>query len=496
MLQSSIMRLVVTVVSLLVALVNGEITKDEGVLVLTEANFQEAVDAHEFILVEFYAPWCGHCKALAPEYAKAAGMLAEKESKIMLAKVDATEEAKVAEKFEVRGYPTLKFFRNGKDTEYNGGRTAETIVTWLEKKTGPPAKTLASVEEAKAFIEESEIAVVGLFSDLESADAKAYLEAASNLDDYPFAISSDAAVIAEYKAGISLFKKFDEGRNDLEGEVTEESVTAVVAGNSLPLVVDFSQDTAQKIFSGDIKSHLLLFMSGAAEDHAAKVEIARGIAKDYKGQMLFVTINTDEEDHKRIMEFFGMEESELPSMRIIKLEEDMSKFKPASTELSDSNIRAFVKSYLAGELKPHLMSEEIPEDWDKEPVKVLVAKNFEEVAKDTAKDVLVEFYAPWCGHCKQLTPVWEKLGEKYKDHESIIIGKMDATANELEDIKVQGFPTIKLIQKETNKIIDYNGERTLDGFVKFLESGGVHGAAAEGDDDEEDEDDDLEHDEL
>ena len=50
-----------------------------------------------------------------------------------------------------------------------------------------------------------------------------------------------------------------------------------------------------------------------------------------------------------------------------------------------------------------------------------------------------------------------------QDHESIIIGKMDSTANELEDIKVQGFPTIKLIQKETNKIIDYNGERTLDG---------------------------------
>merc|ERR1719394_1846057 len=348
MLQSSIMRLVVTVVSLLVALVNGEITKDEGVLVLTEANFQEAVDTHEFILVEFYAPWCGHCKALAPEYVKAAGMLAEKESKIMLAKVDATEEAKVAEKFEVRGYPTLKFFRNGKDTEYNGGRTAETIVTWLEKKTGPPAKTLASVEEAKAF-----------------------LEAASNLDDYPFAISSDAAVIAEYKAGISLFKKFDEGRNDLEGEVTEESITKFVTGNSLPLVVEFSQDTAQKIFSGDIKSHLLMFISATSEGYTAKVDIAREIAKDYKGEMLFVTIDTDEEDHKRIMEFFGMEESELPSMRIIHLEEDMAKYRPDSTELSDANIRAFVKAYLGGELKPHLMSEEIPEDWDKEPVKVL-----------------------------------------------------------------------------------------------------------------------------
>jgi protein disulfide-isomerase A1 len=484
---------------MVLCLASAEITKEEGVLVLTEANFQEALDAHEFLLVEFYAPWCGHCKALAPEYAKAAGLLSEKDSPIMLGKVDATEESKVAEKFEVRGYPTLKFFKSGKDTEYNGGRTAETIVSWLDKKTGPPAKTLATVEEAKAFIEENEIAVVGFFADTESPDAKAFLAAASNLDDFVFGLASDAAVIEEYKAaGVVLFKKFDEGRNDLEGEVTEEIVTKFVAGNALPLVVDFNQETAQKIFSGEIKSHLLMFVSAAAEDYASKVEVVRGIAKDYKGQMLFVTINTDEEDHKRIMEFFGMDEAELPSMRIIKLEEDMAKYRPDSTELSDSNIRAFVTSYLAGEIKPHLMSEEVPEDWDSTPVKVLVGKNFDSVARDPAKDVLVEFYAPWCGHCKQLTPIWEKLGEKYKDHESIVIAKMDSTANEIEDIKVQGFPTIKLVQKGENTIIDYNGERTLEGFVKFLESGGVHGAAAEGDDDEEDEEDDLGdgHDEL
>merc|ERR1712059_165113 len=200
-----------------------------------------------------------------------------------------------------------------------------------------------------------------------------------------------------------------------------------VTSNSLPLVVDFNQDTAQKIFSGEVKSHLLLFVSASAEDFSAKVDIAKAIAKDHKGEMLFVTINTDEEDHKRIMEFFGLDESELPSMRIIKLEEDMSKFKPESTELSEENIRLFVKQYLDGEIKAHLMSEEIPEDWDKEAVKVLVGKNFDEVAKDVAKDVIVEFYAPWCGHCKQLTPTWDKLGEKYADHPSIVVAKMDST---------------------------------------------------------------------
>merc|ERR1712131_474135 len=207
------------------------------------------------------------------------------------------------------------------------------------------------------------------------------------------------------------------------------------------------------------------------------------------------TINTDEEDHKRILEFFAIKEDELPTFRAIKLGEDMAKFKPDNDAIESDNIKAFAGDFLDGKLKQHLMSEDVPEDWDKEPVKVLVGKNFEEVALNKEKNVLVEFYAPWCGHCKQLAPTWDKLGEKYKDHETVVIAKMDSTANELEGVKVQGFPTIKLFKKGDNTVVDYNGERTLDGLVRFLDSDGVDGAAAP--DDEEDDDlDDLGHGEL
>ena len=157
-----------------------EVVKEEGVLVLNINNFDEVIKDNPYVLVEFYAPWCGHCKKLAPEYAKAAEALVEKESKAVLAKVDATIEAALSQKYGVNGYPTLKFFKHGKAKEYTGGRTKDTILSWLDKKTGPPAVELKYPELSKKVIESEKVAVVGFFKDQETDKAKAFLEAADS----------------------------------------------------------------------------------------------------------------------------------------------------------------------------------------------------------------------------------------------------------------------------------------------------------------------------
>ncbi|KAM9769805.1 protein disulfide-isomerase [Menidia menidia] len=471
----------------------AEISEEEDVLVLKKSNFEEALQAHPNMLVEFYAPWCGHCKALAPEYAKAAGMLKAEGSALRLGKVDATEETELAQEYGVRGYPTIKFFKGGdkeSPKEYSAGRQADDIVNWLKKRTGPAVTTLTEVTEAESLIADNEVAVIGFFKDATSADAKAYEKAAEATDDIPFAVTASDAIFSKFevsKDGVVLFKKFDEGRNTFDGEMTKESILAFVKSNQLPLVIEFTEQTAPKIFGGEIKSHILMFLPKAASDFQDKMDQFKKAASGFKGQILFIFIDSDVDDNQRILEFFGLKKEECPAVRLITLEDEMTKYRPESKDITAESITQFCTLFVEGKLKPHLMSQDIPEDWDKTPVRVLVGKNFEEVAFDPTKNVFVEFYAPWCGHCKQLAPIWDKLGEKYKDSADTIVAKMDSTANEIESVKVHSFPTLKFFPaSDDRKVIDYNGERTLEGFTKFLESGGKEGGAPAGDDEEED----------
>lgn len=96
-------------------------------------------------------------------------------------------------------------------------------------------------------------------------------------------------------------------------------------------------------------------------------------------------------------------------MRIIQVKNDMAKYKPEKPELSNENILEFVTGVVEGTLKRHYITQDLPEDWDKNPVKVLVGTNFHEIVNNKSKNVLVEFYVTWCTHCQKLMPIFEEV---------------------------------------------------------------------------------------
>lgn len=189
------------------------------------------------------------------------------------------------------------------------------------------------------------------------------------------------------------------------------------------------------------------------------------IATEFKGKLNFAI--TPKEDFRHELNEFGIEYSSDASPVVIGRDGKNLKYK-MSEEFSVDSLRNFATQLLDGELEPFIKSDPIPEQ-NEGPVTVAVAKNFEEVVTNNGKDTLIEFYAPWCGHCKKLTPIYDELAEKLAD-EDVAIVKMDATTNDVpSDFTVQGFPTLYWWSKDrTVSPQPYSGGREVDDFIKFI----------------------------
>jgi len=118
-----------------------------AVLDLIPSNFDKVVlKSGKPTLVEFFAPWCGHCKNLAPTYEELGLAFEHAKDKVQIAKIDADEHRDLGKKYGVQGFPTLKWFdgKSDKPQEYSGGRDFDSLANFITEKTGiRPRKKLA-----------------------------------------------------------------------------------------------------------------------------------------------------------------------------------------------------------------------------------------------------------------------------------------------------------------------------------------------------------------
>ncbi|CAO2655184.1 Nn.00g102480.m01.CDS01 [Neocucurbitaria sp. VM-36] len=145
-------RLIPAAVALLPAL-----TSASSVLDLEPSNFDDVVlKSGKPALVEFFAPWCGHCKNLAPVYEELATVFQHASDKVSVAKVDADNHKSLGQRFGVSGFPTLKWFdgKSDKPVDYSGGRDLESLSKFITEKTSIKPKVKGKLPSQVVFLDD------------------------------------------------------------------------------------------------------------------------------------------------------------------------------------------------------------------------------------------------------------------------------------------------------------------------------------------------------
>ncbi|KAL9317744.1 hypothetical protein ACSQ67_014261 [Phaseolus vulgaris] len=275
------MRMRVSVVLSVVLLIQfwpGEaetFSVDGRVLILDESNFDSAIASFDNILVDFYAPWCGHCKRLAPELDAAAPVLATLNKPIVIAKVDADKHTRLGKKYDVSAYPTILLFNHGIPTEYRGPRKADLLVRYLKKFAASDVSILDSDSAVNTFVAEAGTFFpvfigFGLNNTLIEKFGIKYKKQAwfSVAKDF----SEDLMVLYDFDkipALVSLNPQYSE-RNTFYGPFEDEFLEDFVRQNLIPLVVPVSYETL-KLVKADGRKIVLTIVEDEDEERSREL---------------------------------------------------------------------------------------------------------------------------------------------------------------------------------------------------------------------------------
>jgi protein disulfide-isomerase A1 len=178
-------------------------------------------------------------------------------------------------------------------------------------------------------------------------------------------------------------------------------------------------------------------------------------------------------------------QEDFPLFAIHDLESNKKYGIDQSKPLESNDITQFVQKFKAGKLEPIVKSEPIPEVQNSSVYHLVGAEH--DPIVNSAKDVLVKYYAPWCGHCKKLAPIYEELSDLYKGKD-VIVAELDHTLNDVDGVDIQGYPTLVLFPADGSEPIYYENERSLEAMADFIkEKGSLKIDALADDDDEEEE---------
>ncbi|XP_038058107.1 protein disulfide-isomerase A5-like [Patiria miniata] len=486
--------------------------EESEVVHLTDDTFDSYLEGHESVLVMFYAPWCGHCKKMKPEYTDSAQQLTEEGLSGVLAAVDATKEKAVAQRFEIKGFPTLKYFKSGEFAWDLNERTGEKIQEFMRDPSEPPAPpppepSWSDQESAvlhltgdnfKTVTKKKKHSLVMFYAPWCGHCKKAkpeFTAAADQLKD-ELKVAYIAVDCTDDKSkemcstygvtGYPTLKYFVYGKDPVPYSGGREEIDFVRFMMLLvnpdaapPLPEPVVEDFFAELDGGE---NVLQLTDSTFDDVINKEE------------SVLVMFYAPWCGHCKMMKpAFSeaatlLKEAETPGV-LAAVDATVNKALAAKYEIRGYPLLKYFKNGEANDYVSGRSTENIvdfmnnpseaatpipptPEPkWSDVPSAVnhLTQANFKSFT-ETNRYVLTMFYAPWCGHCKAAKPAFQDAAQVVKDEEGMELAAVDCTVERdlCSDFEVQGFPTFKLFTEGSPT--EYQGGRTKSDFYNFMQS--------------------------
>jgi protein disulfide-isomerase A1 len=348
------------------------IYKKSKVFHATDKNFDKLIASNDYVLVNYCIPNIGRCKALNPEFKRAATELESYKPRVQFAQMNVDKYDQFAERVGIISHPTLKWYEHGKfHSDYDGGRTKDRIVDWVVQQTKVNFVRIDTKDNLYTFKVMYGLAVVGLFRNEKSdEEALKQFDKAAREVDIPFGLSSEPNLVNAFLEGtgvekessdeessgrsVYLYRRDFVGKDKIQRYPVQKSLESLgkwVVDNRLPLVVHYAQDISIQIYQAGTKFRLFVLC-----DRAKDVGVVRAMedaALLDRGKVTFITVSREE---YRLLTYLNSTVSDFPSAHLVTMKNHVNYYyKYGGKSFEDAGAYSgFIQKAMGGELKPHL----------------------------------------------------------------------------------------------------------------------------------------------
>ncbi|KAI1012498.1 hypothetical protein LB504_008458 [Fusarium proliferatum] len=403
----------------LLLLTYGTFVWTHSVSDLGEDDFFDLVNSDNLALVLFVTPSCVKCDEITTQFEQASDL----SPKTSFVRVDCSTNGKVCDDVGVLHVPEVRLSRGrGRLTLYRGD-----LDTSAYYNPFSPEKSCAK-----------------------------HLVAEQLRGEYAFAIthnSSRANDEGVAQPGILLLSTFDERRSSYEGPFDHDALQLFIRKYGAPLIGELHPEVYATFAETNLPLAQILVASPTERDHL--VDLLYPLARRFSSVLTFVTVDSNRYPQRAAL--LNLADGTKLGFAIENVT-STEKFPLKASSVNAESITGFVQDFVAGKLKPEVRSQPVPVKQQGLCVE-LVGHTFREVAFDDTRDVLVEFYTPWCDYCLESHDVLEELAVHYRDvglSDKISVAKIDVSSNDVPEL-ITGYPTLKLYQASGHPPVTFQG---------------------------------------